>query len=90
MKLRAKQATQITGPKGVQFVEGPDITETGVQIDGQIVDVPDGYVVNPDVWEVVRVAPDGRTVVLEHPVDGVRYVGDDMRAKQAKVGAGGR
>ena len=42
-----------------------------LRIEGEIVDVDDAFVVNPDVWEVVRRSPDGRdVVVLPHPAKG--------------------
>lgn len=58
MKLRALQNAQINGPHGLVFVEGPVITDDEkVLAEGQVIDVPDDFEVNPDVFVVVEALP---------------------------------
>ncbi len=65
MKIRALQTAQINLPQvgqpydpnhrgGVLLVNGPTLSDDGtVLVPGQTVEVPDDFVVNRDVWEVV-------------------------------------
>lgn len=92
MKLRAKVSTQFNGPKGLIYVNGPEVDdEKGHVTDGDVIDVPDSFVVNPDVFEVGKLGgPDGKTFIpFENRVPGVRYVGDEPE-KKPKAGAAGR
>lgn len=81
IELRALRNTAINVYMGeekgmcLRFVKGPEEQEDGSHKPGEIVEVDDLFVVNPDVWEVVRRSPDGRdVVVLPHPARGVSYV----------------
>lgn len=87
MHLRALKTTQIvvrtghqqgvvlTTETGMLLVQGPMDQEDGTSQPGQVVVVEEGFVVNPDVWEVVTPSQDNRTwIVLPNPVKGVNYV----------------
>ena len=63
MKLRAKQDTQIYTVNGLVFVKGPELSPQNEQlVPGELADVADDFVVNPNVWEVVKPPADGRAV----------------------------
>jgi hypothetical protein len=55
MKLRCLQSTYIHTPKGPLYVKGIERDdEDNVVASGEIIEVADDFVVNPDVWEVVE------------------------------------
>lgn len=89
MKIRAKQNTQIQTDKGPVFVSGPILDENDVQLgEGQVIDVPDDFLVNTDIFEFVRVEGEGnqqRVVVLQTPPKGARIF--KPKAEQAPAGA---
>lgn len=74
VRVGHQQGMVLTTETGMHFVEGPKETEDGGSVPGEIVSVENEFVVNPEVWEVVKPSPDGKSyVVLPHPVAGVRY-----------------
>jgi hypothetical protein len=72
MRLRAKQSTQINLPGiGLAFVRGPETNDNPQDLEpGQIVTVPDDFVVNERVWEVLYEPENGyRRVILPETKD---------------------
>lgn len=59
MRLRAKTSTAVHTPKGLVFVRGPELSDDGDNDSGEIVEVADDFVVNPDVWDIVQ-PPSGK------------------------------
>lgn len=79
--LRALQNTQIQGPNGPQFVKGPEMSfDDKLLSDGEVVEVPDNFVVNPQVFEPVRPGP------LD-PSGKPTYVPIERKGKPAAAGA---
>lgn len=77
MKLRAKQDAQIPTAAGPRFVKGPQVSANDEQLEpGEVVDVPDSFVVNPQVWEVLTPPAGGQ------PVDLVEFDDDGMPKKR--------
>jgi len=84
MLLRAIKPATINTAKGPRFVEGPMETADGFVTDGEVIEVDETFLVNPDVWEVVQRSADGRSItVLRHPVKGVRYATGKQQAEPA-------
>lgn len=61
MKLRAKTTATInvrdpnTGKQGVRYIKGPEYDDAERQVDeGEVFDVAEDFLVNPDVFEFVR------------------------------------
>lgn len=53
-KLRAKQNVQIQTPQGPVFVNGPEVSVNDELLsEGQVIEVPDDFVVNEAVFEVL-------------------------------------
>lgn len=78
MKLRALTSSQVTRPLPpgyvhqpltprldniLVYVKGPEYNDNGDKLaEGETVEVPDDYVVNPDVWEVLVPPANGQPV----------------------------
>lgn len=89
MKLRAKLDTAITTPNGLMLVAGPQVSDKDEQLQpGQVIEVADDFVVNPQVWDVVAPPAGGK------PVDFVEFEEDGMPKKRPPkkqaAGAGAR
>jgi hypothetical protein len=55
MKLRALTSATINTEKGLRFVRGPEYNDNEECLEpGEIIDVPDDFEINPDVFEEVR------------------------------------
>lgn len=54
MRVRALQNCQINTPQGPRYVHGPQLDSEDRQLaEGEVLDVPDDMIVNPDVLEVL-------------------------------------
>ena len=79
MKLQAKQETAINTPKGLRYVKGPQVSDHDELLDvGEAVEVPDDFVVNPQVWDVITPPAGGK------PVDLVEFDDDGMPKARPK------
>jgi len=71
MKVRAKQSTQINTKAGLLYVKGPEMSDKDEVLSlGEVVEVPDDYPINIEVWDIVE-PPAGQKPKLINPRQGL-------------------
>jgi len=69
MKLRALQNCTVNLPGiGLVFVTGPETGASGEVVPGKVVEVPDDFVIHPDVFEIVTPPAGGKPRWAQQPV----------------------